>query len=450
MGATRGAPMIGRLRRVYRLRRLSEEFGRRLGDPAAYVDGSLIGLEHEYLIRRRVDGKRVNFAQLIRRLAPSQRGLEPADANAYWLPSGTIITADETEAELALSPTAARPGFTTVLGRRVAAAEGWLSAALPAAYVLGDGVSSHFSVAVRRGLEAALAERYARSWAPAMMLLLDDRNSPGILVRPRPGRLELCGEFARGDDLRTAALFALGSTLAVISSLEGRGPKPAPLDLRLRMGDQRYGWYVDRAAGGSDLYEVGRDARFRTESGAIVSAQRHLAAAWSLARPWLRRHAQPDELALVDDLVDGTRPLRIERRDDSGGLPAVVAAEADAQAALEPATAFGRALGPRSRLSFDLAPVMVTWQVAVFVIARRADYRRAFAVVPGRLLGRFLKRLERGLLDVVIEDYLEASTGGRRMSARPHDDRAALYDALHVRPALLAVERPLLRPGLAA
>ena len=440
--------MIGWLRNRDRQLRLSEKFGRRLGGPPPYGDGSLFGLEHEYLVRSRVDGRRVNFAHLIHHLAPSQRGLEPVDANAYWLPSGTILTADETEAELALPPTATRPGFAALIAARVSAVEDWLSRALPGDYLLGEGVSTHFSVAVRSGLEAAIAERYARSCAPAMMLLLDDRISPGILVRPRPGRLELCGEFARCDDLRAAALFALGSTLAVIASLEGRGPELAPLDLRLRMGDQRYGWYVDRAAGGSDLYRLGRETPLRSASGGTQSAQQHLAITWSLARRYLRRHALPDELALVDGLVDGRRPLRIERRDE----PAAPVADnqADFEATLEPATAFGRALGARARPSFDLAPVMMTWQVAVFVIVRRADDRRAFAVVPGRLLGRFLKRLERGVFDADIDNYLDASTGGRRMPARPHAHRAALYDALNMRPALLAAERALHRPGLPA
>ena len=112
-------------------------------------------------------------------------------------------------------------------------------------------------------------------------------------------------------------------------------------------------------------------------------------------------------------------------------------------------TAYGRALGARRRPGFDVAPVMLTWQLAVFVVASDAD-RRAFAVVPGRQLGRFLGRLDRGQLDDTISRFLAAPAGGRRMPARPLVARPGLYDALHLRPALLPPERALVNPGLPA
>jgi hypothetical protein len=37
-----------------------------------------------------------------------------------------------------------------------------------------------------------------RSFAPALMFLLDAATSPGLLVRPRHGRLEFGGEYAEG------------------------------------------------------------------------------------------------------------------------------------------------------------------------------------------------------------------------------------------------------------
>lgn len=440
----------------WRAWRRSAEFERRLGGRARPpLVGSLIGVEHEYIVRRATDRKRVNFAQLIHRLGAVPRGLDPLDPNAYLMPSGAVVTADETEAEIALAPLATRPGFSHRLVDRVAATSSWLVEHMPAGYFLGEGVSTHLSVAApERLLERACAV-YARAWAPALMLLLDDRVSPGLLVRPRPGRIELAGEFVTGDDLRAAALFALGSVLAVIAGLERRGAELEPLNLSLRMGDQRFGWYVDRAAGGSDLYRVGRSTPLATSTGRPLSAQQLLAAAWALARPQLHLHATPAELALVDELVGARRRLRVERPAGATGASAPDG-QPDGQPAGQPArsadepTAYGRSLGARVRPSFELAPVMVTWQLAVFLIFRPADGRRAFAVVPGRMLGRFLRRLERGVLDATIVAYLDASVGSRRIPARPHVGRAALYDVLYMRPALLPAERALHRPGLPA
>ena len=52
------------------------------------------------------------------------------------------------------------------------------------------------------------ARLYTETFAAALMLLMNRDDSPGLLVRPRPGRAELCGEFTgsqalcRGSGLR--------------------------------------------------------------------------------------------------------------------------------------------------------------------------------------------------------------------------------------------------------
>ena len=431
-----------------RLAALSEEFGRRLGgrwpDP---VTGSLIGLEHEYLVRRHSDGRRVNFAQLVHRLAPSQARLEPANPGAYWLPSGTILSADETEAELALPPTATRPGFAGWLSHRVAEAQNWLAASLPSDFYLGEGVSTHLSVSAPDDLLDRVCEAYARSWAAALMLLLDDRSSPGVLIRPRPGRAELCGEFARGTDLHAAALFALGSVLACFAGVKAGASPLSPLRLAVRHADQRFGWFVERGSGGSDLYVDGRRALLMTVDGRIRTAGEHLEAAWLLARPHLASHAGRTDLELVDRLVDGRLPLRVER---TPNVATDEPAGTDLTSGHMDQNAYGRALLARYRKDFDMAPVMLTWHLAVFVIAAHDSGRRAFAAVPGRVLGRFLRRLDGGLLDGPITGYLRLRSARRVLANPAQASRAGLFDAILMRPALLPAERSVVNPGAAA
>jgi hypothetical protein len=48
---------------------------------------------------------------------------------------------------------------------------------------------------------------FSSTFAPMLMLLLHAPESRGIYVRPRPGRLEVCGELVRGQRLQAAAVF---------------------------------------------------------------------------------------------------------------------------------------------------------------------------------------------------------------------------------------------------
>jgi hypothetical protein len=150
------------------------------------------------------------------------------------------------------------------------------------------------------------------------------------------------------------------------------------------------------------------------------------------------------ELELVDAIVDGRRPLRVERGAAVSSGPAARSAPDTLP------TAHARALATRSRPGFDLAPVMLTWQLAVWVIAAADVNRLAFAAVPGRVVGRFLRRLDRGLLDETLVAYLANRPAGRTLTARNQTANAGLFDSISARSALLAAELPVSNPGAAA
>jgi hypothetical protein len=412
-------------------RRASAHLAAKIGDAPVPL---WVGLEHEFLVFDR-QGGRVDFRLVVHDLALGRRDLVPSDRHAYRLSTGSMVTADTTEAEIAVPPAEVRPGFTRLvdgwaryerqrLGRRAS----WLS-------FVGD--STHLSVTMPPGIDGdRAADLFARHFAPGLMLLLDQRHSPGLLVRPRPYRLELGGEYAVGRALRAALAYATGAALACYAAAArggGRAELPPRLAPVLERGVLRYGWYVSRHAFGDDLYEQGRATSLPLASGGIMAAGDHLTEGWRIARLHLEPLAARGDLEDADALVAGKRGLPCEQPDGSRA--------AGPTRSRRPRSAFGAALQPRRRAGYQLAPVMLTWQAAVFVVARDADERRAYLAVPGRLLDRFGRALDAGELDAVVVDYLGRPISRRTMRSLRDVARPGLFDRLGLRAGLLAPER---------
>jgi hypothetical protein len=210
------------------------------------------------------------------------------------------------------------------------------------------------------------------------MLLLDRRTSPGLLVRPRPGRLEVCGEFAEGRTLRlaVAVVVAAGQLCAA-----ERPDLPPRLRMRTERSKQRFGTYVDRRAFGPDLYAEGRAAVLRRRGG-TVSAGQLLAEVIGLL----------DDRLLLDDgdraalhaVVSGTAPLPCEAP-GSDDPPRTAAPPVD--------------LGPRRAGDVAVEFVTATWWTSV---VKLTGSRERWLTVPRTWLGSFLDRLDDGSLDDVL------------------------------------------------
>ena len=283
-----------------------------LGAPRRSVSGSLIGIEHEFVVRNH--GTVVDFHELIHDLSIPGRRLDPGDCNAYRLPSGLALTADEGEAEIATPPIAVQHGFTGDIVAWAGHGRAQLEAVLPPRHDL-EGYSTHLSVSAEGTDGDTLASLYASTFAPALALLLEREDSQGIYVRPRPGRLELCGEFVEGSRLGAVAAFAAGSSRAVSFALAGRlGTLPPALAVQTLPAVERYGLRVTRHACGIDLYAAGRAASLPLAGGGQVVAQDYLETAWRAARAALDDCASTDDLAVVDAMVGGALPLGIELR----------------------------------------------------------------------------------------------------------------------------------------
>src|SRR4029079_9472373 len=117
------------------------------------------------------------------------------------------------------------------------------------------------------------------TFAPGLILLVDRGTSPGLIIRPRPGRLELCGEFVDGQWMRAAAVYTTGAVLACHNALTGTTPLtalPPQLSVRTRPARARAGWFVERTAFGTDLLAGDkRRTRLRRCDGRPIRVQDH-------------------------------------------------------------------------------------------------------------------------------------------------------------------------------
>lgn len=393
--------------------------------------GGLIGLEHEFVVHD--PGGVVDFRTIVRDIPLGGRRLDPGDGNAQRCAWGGVVTADGAEAEVALSPIRTKAGFISLLQRNATRARAALQRALPSGLDLW-GYSTHLSFSMPAALNQAASQLFLSTFAPGVMLLADRMDSPGLLVRPRPGRLELAFEYVDGAQLRGVGAYAAGGAIATAAAVQGGLRQPLPPVVRafgVPTGD-RFGWGLARDAFGPDLLAGGRGAILRRPHGTIT-AQQQLEAAWDVARSALAGRAAPRDLDAADALVAGRRALPSE-----GVITLTSASATEAIATWPSRGAFGEVLRLRERPGFTITAEVATWDTTVFAVA--GHFRRAYAAVPRASLPRFLRSLDTGRLDSVLNEFLDAVPEGRRLSSWSDAVRPGLFDAIGPVQLLVATE----------
>jgi hypothetical protein len=388
----------------------------------------VLGIEHEYRV---LDGdQQLDFAPLLHTLKVDGLRLDPTDPNAYRTPWGGLVTSDGREAEVAIAPVALRPGCTSELEWRTLVARDALASALPSHLRL-DGYSTHLNLEVDDDDVVAAGRFFVKRFAPAMMLMLDRPTSPGLLVRPRSGRLELGGEYCQGDQLRAAATFAAAGGLACAAAVRSRDARrrlPRAVRSRVRPSNIRAGWYVDRRAFGTDLYRDGRSARLRYGAGRSWTAQAHLHETWERARPTAEPLFDDSELLLVDRVIDGTIALPLEVGTTSTG----------GSRGNRHANAFEDVVRPRGRPGYRVDPASIAWDAVVFDLHGERD---GIVCVPRPALPEFLADLDAGRLDEQIGRFLTSSPQGRVLRASDQTGSPGLFDEMASPGAIVPPER---------
>jgi hypothetical protein len=200
-------------------------------------------VEQEHTVRD--GGSQVDFRTLLPRLTAGIRSLDPGDPRARRLPSGLALTADGWEAELVSPPvSAAAVGYReleTVLarGRDELLRELGRCVDRPAL----DGFSTHLNVSVPDDEVVRIGWEFARRCAPAVMGITERDESPGMLVRPRRGRLEVCSEFVDGESLVQAVDVVVACAAGLL-----RGDLPPVVIDDPMPAREKFGWFI---AGGA-------------------------------------------------------------------------------------------------------------------------------------------------------------------------------------------------------
>ncbi|HZP95988.1 MAG TPA: hypothetical protein VFC31_06595 [Candidatus Limnocylindria bacterium] len=399
------------------------------GDPEP---GRLVGLEHEFIV---LDPNAVvDFRTMVGDIPLGGRRLDPADKNATRCAWGGIVTADGAEAEIATPPIRRAPGFVSRLERTAIGAREALHRALPKGFDL-SGYSTHLSFSMPAQLNEAAARLFLSTFAPGMMLLGDRADSPGLLVRPRPGRLELAFEYLDGPQLRGATAFATGAAMVAGDAVTRRDPTRLPPLVRafgVTTAD-RYGWGLTRDAFGDDIVVSGRGAVLERRRGGTITAQEQLEASWESARSMLAGNVDPRDLREADALVAGRLALPSERV-----WSVTTSSATDATAAWPQRNPFGDVIRTRERPGYTVTAEVATWDTTVFALS--GPWRRAYASVPRESLATFLRKLDSGRLDAVLIAFLDSVPEGTRLASFTDAVRPGLFDALGPVTSLVASE----------
>lgn len=374
----------------------------------AGVAACVAGVEHEYSLWR--GDAFLDFRPFAPGLARFGEAWHPTNPLVFRSPDGVQLQADTNVAEAATPPVPLAPGFADELAALSADGRARLRAVVPTDSRL-HGESTHLSIACDPATVRDLALRFLQSFAPALMLMLDRADSPGLLVRPRPGRLELCGEYVSGERLAAVLAFATGCVRALEDgsgeTLAAGERAPLPyLEVSIEAARGRFGWFVASDAFAVAMYEAPRDAVLRTIEGASVIGQQHLEAAWQVARPFVEDDVSTSVLALVDGMVDGSAPLGVELPAEGecaceGAADAVVRTLATTAASNLPEAGLHR----RVRPGYELCVEAATWD---FVAFRAHDGERSVIVnAPRARLRGFLHALDTGALDDLVCEAIE-------------------------------------------
>lgn len=361
--------------------------------------GRVVGVEHEYVLRG--DDGQLDARRVVPITAIGVPARDPGDPNARRLSNGGVVTLDGPEVEVVTPPVRIAPGFLDVVTAHLDTGVGDLGVVLPDRVHL-EGFSTHLNVAVTPGRERRVAKRFIEYFSAAMMLLIDDVDSPGVLIRPRPGRVEIGGEFRQGPALRNALVFAAAGVAICDQPRRAFGRDVAPLAvLTPRVDDavERYGWFIDRTGFGDDLYATGRSTLLPTRDHGRITAQQHLTATWEVIRTVITDHLDPHDIDNITNTIHGHDNLPCETPAQASPVTQVGQPSHES-----PVSVFASLIDPRTRGSVTVTPVVVTWAFAVFTITDGT--RTCHLPVRAERLDRFLDDLDHGRLDDELHTHL--------------------------------------------
>lgn len=347
------------------------------------------GVEQEFEIF--LAGAKLDFQRVFPAVARKLGGVPFRGRDlAAVVDPGYMLASDDTEAEFATAPIdLTGTGALDLAGEVVRCRESMLDALLGGHADEVRGYSTHLNLGLRHGGELALALAVAELVGPSLTLLLEGPDSPGLLIRPRPLRLEIGTEYVDSDDLIVAGIVLLaGAVCALERGAVALAGWPRADIQHWEIGVMRGGVYLPRDAFSQSIHARHRDARIQLRDGGVLSAGAILERAASLAASELAGVVDPRCTDVLLRLASTRGLLPLERAEDVGHVrrrssrpPPVPGARVLAALAASRHTAS--------------SPLFVDWHGAAFSVPDRAGM--AFGV-PWAALASFLELVGRHAL----------------------------------------------------
>lgn len=231
------------------------------------------GIEQEFELFRA--GRKVDFRSIFPAVARKLGAVSFRSRDlAAVVDAGYMLACDDSEAEFATAPIELAATGPVDLAREVVRCrESVLDAVLTQGIERVRGYSTHLNVSLSHNGEVALALAVARLVGPPLTLLLEGRKSPGLLIRPRPLRLEIGTEYIDDDEPLVAGIVLLAGAVAALQ----RGPAalsawPRARLVRWEFGVLRGGIYLPHHAFGESIYARHRAARIALVGGGTLTA----------------------------------------------------------------------------------------------------------------------------------------------------------------------------------
>ena len=398
---------------------------------------TLLGVEHEYQLDP-VHGP-IDFRQLIHTLDIEGARLDPGDVHAYRLRFGAVLTADGVTAEVATPPVPLTANCADTLIDLQQAGLRELERVLPADTPI-FGYSTHISVSVPDELNDKLCALYARTFGPALIFQFHSIQTEGIYIRPRPGRIEFCGNYLSDDRLRSAVTFAGASVEACLASLRGApsalAALPDYLELVIEADPIRYGLHLSANSFTAGAGSRDQDLLLHSSDGTTTTLGESLQRSWQAVQPFL---PPPPPTSEASHTEHPTRPASDLESPGSPGGAAVASRPTTANLGQNAVAAYGAILDRVERPRYSVSAAVAVWDFTVFQVS--APARSAYVAVPRTELPSFWAELKEGDHDAQIEAFLETEAGSHVLRTNDQTHGFGLWDHLAVGQQLLAPER---------
>ncbi len=355
----------------------------------------LLGVEQEFELF--AGGTKLDFQALFPRTIKGTRAVPFRNCDrAVIVESGYMLATDGREAEFATAPIRSSADGCLSLADEVSRCREHLLRTLHALAVDDvRGYSTHLNISVPIGRESEIAAIISTTAAPALILLMEAKQSPGLLLRPRRGRFEVGSEYIDDNkQLAAAAVFLTGVILAYLGQTSNWDQIPRICLKRSEAANIRAGIYLPHDAYGESPYTLGREARLELESGETIKAGEVLGICTDLACRELEERVSKRSLDNLRHLVVRSGSLQIERDADPGTIKRRMASAPAAEALI-----LKKIISRRD--ASGLRPRFLDWEGAAFSW-NKADTARIIGV-PWAHLPEFFNAARKNELPKFVE-----------------------------------------------